>query len=239
MTVVYRGPRPPLPTATQKGHPTDLAVPSTRSRTVMIKKCARAAPAELTDAELVKQTLAGDRDYYAELVNRYTARVFHFLRARVARVEDAEDLVQETFVKAYLNLARYQPKHQFSTWLFTIAARLMVSHYRKIKTMDVQPISRPALQDPLQILVREEERENIWMLARRLHQDQYDALWLRYVEDMNIGQISKVLKKTRIHIRVLLHRGRRNLSKHMASEERTHESEPVPRLETVTSCGPG
>ena len=203
----------------------------------MLKKFNRPTPTELSDEELVSETLAGDRDYYTELVNRYSVRLFHFLLPRIQSVEDTEDLVQETFIKAYVNLARYKTKYRFSTWLFTIATRLMISQHRKKQTLHIPPAAKQNNQDPFEILVLEEERENIWMLARSLNEDQYNALWLRYVEDMSISEISRILKKTRIHIKVLLHRGRSNLAKRITSKERTHDIQPATKLKTVMSYG--
>ena len=202
-------------------------------------KSNRLATTEVSDEELVNETMAGDRGSYSELVNRYAPRLFSFLMPRIKSVEDTEDLVQETFLKAYVNLSRYKPKYRFSTWLFTIAMRLMISQHRKKQTLCVCPVARQDIQDPLAILVIEEERENIWMLARGLNEDQYNALWLRYVEDMSISEISRILKKTRIHIKVLLHRGRSNLAKRITSKEKTHNVQPATELETVVSCGQG
>ena len=205
----------------------------------MLKNFNRLTTTEPSDEELVSKTLAGDLGNYTELVNRYAHRLFNFLMPRMRSVEDTEDIVQETFLKAYMNLARYKSKCRFSTWLFTIATRLAISQHRKKQTLHIPPASEQDTQDPFEILVLEEERENIWMLARSLKEDQYNALWLRYVEDMSIDEISRILKKTRIHIKVLLHRGRNKLAKRITSKERTRDIQPAAELETVVSCGQG
>ena len=76
-------------------------------------------------------------------------------------------------------------------------------------------------------MTREENYENIWKAAQTLQQYQYEALWLRYVEDMPVKEIARVLKKSRVHVRVLLHRARLNLIK------RIHPSALPGEIETV------
>ena len=201
----------------------------------MLKKINRLTPTELSDEELVSETLAGDRDYYAELVSRYGGRLFNFLLPRIQSVEDTEDIVQEAFIKAYINLARYRTKYRFSTWLFTIATRLAISEHRKKQTLADPPAAKQGGQQPCEILVREEEKENIWMLVRSLKEDQYNVLWLRYVEDMSVSEIARVLKKKQIHIKVLLHRGRSNLAKRITAKNSLVELKPTAKLKTVVS----
>ena len=88
------------------------------------------ATAVPTDEELAARAAEGSRTAFEELVSRYSPRLFHFLRSRSGAGEDVEDLVQETFLKAYRNIGRYDPSRRFSTWLYTIAFRLAISRHR-------------------------------------------------------------------------------------------------------------
>src|SRR5437667_7642377 len=80
-----------------------------------------AAPPELSVEQLVEQCQAGSMEAFALLVERYEKRVFHFLWQMAGNPTDAEDLAQETFLKAYKSIQRFKPGAGFSTWLFTIA----------------------------------------------------------------------------------------------------------------------
>ncbi len=168
---------------------------------------------EFSDEELALQVAAGSRPSYEELVCRYTPRLFHFLRARIGSDQDTEDLVQETFLKSYRNIGRYDPKWKFSTWIYTVALRLAISHYRSRKPPGTaqEPLSRE--DDPADQVIRKQESRNIWSLARGLKRKQFQSLWLRYAEDMSTQEIAEVLSVTPVQVRVLLHRGRTNLAK--------------------------
>ena len=64
---------------------------------------------------------------FAELVGRFETRIFNFLRRRTTVATDAEDLTQDTFMRAWERIGQYEPGRRFSTWLFTVAARLAIT----------------------------------------------------------------------------------------------------------------
>ena len=76
------------------------------------------------DADLVRRCLSGDQRACRDLVRRYERPVYSVLMRVVRRAEDAEDLVQETFVKVFRALDRYDTERPFAAWVFTIASRL-------------------------------------------------------------------------------------------------------------------
>ena len=106
----------------------------------------------LDDRALVSRILSGDRDRFAELMGRYERRIVNYVYRITRRYEDAHDLAQEIFVKVYLALDRYDPKYQFSTWLFRIAqnsaidalssAAMNISTMRCCSTWN-SPMARP------------------------------------------------------------------------------------------------
>lgn len=171
---------------------------------------------QVSDEELVSKATAGSQTSFEELVYRYSPRLFHFLRYKVSSDQDIEDLIQETFLKAFQNINRFNPDFKFSTWLYTIAVRLSISDYRSNRTKDPSFIPIPHSPEPEEIVIQKEESQNIWILARTLKTEQYEALWLRYAEDMSVKEIAKVMKKTQIYARVLLHRARLNLAKRLS-----------------------
>lgn len=97
---------------------------------------------QLDDRTLVARILGGDRDRFADLVGRYEKRVVNYVYRITHRYEDAHDLTQEIFVKVFLALDRYDPKYQFSTWLFRIAQNSAIDALRKKSIAEV-PLTRP------------------------------------------------------------------------------------------------
>jgi RNA polymerase sigma-70 factor (ECF subfamily) len=171
------------------------------------------------DEELAARAAAGSRPAFEELVSRYSLRLFHFLRARSGSDEDVEDLVQETFLKAYRNIGRYDPQRRFSTWLYTVAIRLSISRQRsrRERPLPLHPdIPEHAAPGPQESLARKEEaREagNIWLIARTMKPNEYQVLWLRYAEEMAVKEIARTMKRSLVGVRVLLHRSRTKLGK--------------------------
>jgi len=161
---------------------------------------------------------------FEELVYRYSPRLFHFLRHKVSTNEDIEDLVQETFLKAFRSIDRYNPDFKFSTWLYTIAVRLAISEYRSSKAKDISAMPISHSLEPQEIVIQKEESQNIWNFAKTLKKDQYEGLWLRYAEEMSVKEIAKVMRKTQVYIRVLLHRARLNLAKKLSQSELPEKS---------------
>ena len=167
----------------------------------------------LSAEELARRSQQGCRRSFAELVERYGISLFRFLRYKTENIQDAEDLVQESFVKAYENIHRYKDSWKFSTWLFTIAARLVSSHFRKSRSFQtVEDIGTPAYE-PVHMIVQKETQQGLWALARGLSMNQYQALWLKYGQDMSIKEIARVLRKSQVNVKVLLYRARINLAK--------------------------
>ncbi|MDH5705659.1 MAG: sigma-70 family RNA polymerase sigma factor [Candidatus Aminicenantes bacterium] len=167
----------------------------------------------LSDEELALKVAAGSCSLFEELVSRYSARLFHFLRHRTETDQDIEDMVQETFLKAFRSIDRFNPEWKFSTWLYTIAGRSAISRHRSNKKMKPDPAVASSIPGPEEIVIQKQESQNIWELANQLPEKEYEALWLRYAEDMSIKEIARVTKKKPVSVRVLLYRARLNLAK--------------------------
>jgi len=169
----------------------------------------------LSDEELASKVATGSRSSFEELVSRYSARLFYFLRHRFQADQDIEDLIQETFLKAFRHIDRFNPERKFSTWLYTIAIRQAISRFRSEKKRSSVLEPSPSPPDPQDVVIDKQESQNIWNLASKLGEIQYEALWLHYGEDIPIKEMAKILDKKPITVRVLLHRARLNLAKRM------------------------
>ena len=117
------------------------------------------APAPTSDEELACRAQGGCAASFEQLLRRFQTPVLHFLRHR-GLAADAEDLTQETFLRAYENLHRYSRRWAFSAWLFTIARRTSINHRRRLRpTDDAAAVEAATSPDagPLDVLVAEEE----------------------------------------------------------------------------------
>jgi RNA polymerase sigma-70 factor (ECF subfamily) len=171
--------------------------------------------ADKTDEELAREARAGSRRSFEELACRYKRRLFVFLRPRLASDEDAEDMVQDTFLKLYRNIDGYDPAYRFSTWLYTSAGRLAIDAFRKGGAAARNTVAlTPEMQiaDPAARPEAGSGGSGLWEAARALGGDRYRVLWLRYGEDMSIEEIAAVVGRTKLAVRVLLHRARTSLA---------------------------
>jgi RNA polymerase sigma-70 factor, ECF subfamily len=181
-----------------------------------------------SDEALALQTQSGSMEAFEELVLRYEKRIYAFISQSCRNSIDAAEITQETFVKAFQAIGQFDPTRIFAPWLFTIARRKCIDYFRSLKerhhqhsTPDPQSDHASAselsdITDPAEVLAQQEDRRNLWAVARRnLSQPQFDALWLHYVEDMGIAQISRILRRPQTYVKVLLFRARRTLGQRL------------------------
>jgi RNA polymerase sigma-70 factor (ECF subfamily) len=195
-------------------------------------------PPSPSDEALVLQTQAGSLEAFEELVLRFEKRIYVFVSQCCRNGMDAAEITQETFVKAYQAISQFDPKRTFAPWLFTIARRKCVDHFRALHLRDIgNPLSPQHStldaaelsdsNDPSELLARQDERRHLWSLARRiLPQAQFDALWLHYVEDMKLDEVAKVLRRPQTYIKVLLFRARKALGERLKPARGNIESSP-------------
>src|SRR5450759_237698 len=88
---------------------------------------------QIIEAEIVARVLKGDRQAYALLVEEYKSHIYNLAYRMTGNSEDADDLTQETFIRAYQHLWRYDPSKKFFTWLYTLALNLIRNHFKKNK----------------------------------------------------------------------------------------------------------
>ena len=167
-----------------------------------------------SDEELACRARRGCAGSFEQLVRRYQTPLLHFLRHRGAG-SDADDLLQETFLRALANLDRYRERWRFATWLFTIARRVSINHHRRprrAKDGDALDWIVSGEPGPAQIAAEKEDRRTLWgMAARILSEEEMTVVWLYYVEDMPAREIASVLGRTWVGVKTLLFRARRRL----------------------------
>ena len=170
----------------------------------------------LTAEELARRSQGGCRASFSELAERYGIRLLRFLRHQTYNLHDAEDLVQDTLIRAYANIERYRDTYKFSTWLFAIARHLACSRLRRQRRGRQIPEPKAAEPGPREKIAQRERRQSLWATAGgTLSANQYQALWFKYAEDMPIKEIAKVMGKSQVSVKVTLCRARMRLAERL------------------------
>jgi len=185
---------------------------------------------DLDPNDLVARARSGCDDSYGELARRYFPRLVQLVLPRLHSNShmDAEDIAQESLARAFQNIESFDPRYRFSTWLFTIAIRIACDHNRGHRrrlallqthsTLLGMEVAKPTSSfDRVEL---QESADTIWLIARRtLGDSHYTAMWLRFAEDLAVEEIARVMRKTQVGVRVLLHRARLKMLKEMHKEE--------------------
>lgn len=189
-----------------------------------------------SDAELARQTQAGSLAAFEQLVYRYEHRVHAFVAQFCRNATDAREVTQETFVKASQSMAQFDARREFAPWLFTIARRKWIDRQRAAPPPADAPLPESVDElHPGELLAQQEDRQQLWHLARQcLTENQFQALWLRYAEDMDVPQIAQVLGKTRVHVKVLLFRARQTLGNQLNPAPTLAQAIPAAKIKLVS-----
>lgn len=169
------------------------------------------AKADVVDgsiAELAARAATGSIEAFEELALQFEPRIHGFLFRYVGNAHDAQDLTQETFVRAWRAIARFDPKRDFATWLFVIARRAAANHFRARRIHDELSDDLAAEPQP-----PAHDADDLWFAAKKLKKKYYEALWLCYGEGFSVAQTARVMGLTAIHVKVILHRARKELAR--------------------------
>ena len=189
---------------------------------------------QYSDKELILRFQQGDELAYVELVNRYRNRLMNFVFRFVGSFQEAEDIVQDTFVKLYQKKDYYRPISAFSTWIFTIASNLAKTELRKRKRRKVSYLSQIGIEEkdfdiPVEDTTDEETvgeytESQIQDAIQSLQLHFRTALILRDIEELSYEEISKILDVPLGTIKSRINRARLQLQeklKHVYKDRRT------------------
>jgi RNA polymerase sigma factor (sigma-70 family) len=178
---------------------------------------------ELTDKEIIKRVLAGDQAAFALLVQRFQSYVFTLVLRFTDNREDAEEISQDVFVKAYRSLADFRGDAKFSTWLYTIVRTSCITFLRK-KRLETTSLDNE--RTSIQVESREsgftanaiEQKSKHAMVnaaIRMLSPDDTQILTLFYKGEQTLEEIGRVMRLDPNTIKVKLHRARNRLKEKM------------------------
>jgi RNA polymerase sigma-70 factor, ECF subfamily len=162
------------------------------------------------EAEIVARILKGEREAFSLLVEEYKAPIFNLAYRMTGNREDAGELAQETFVRAFTKLIKYQPEQWFFSWLYTISLNVVKNHLRrqslwgKLVAGGVSAAIHDQSSNQEKDLLVKEEQQQLQDALLKLPHDQRAALVLRYYEDQSFADIAQIcgLPENTIKMRV-------------------------------------
>ena len=161
------------------------------------------------EAEIVAKVLKGYKQAYALLVEEYKSAIFNLAYRMTGSAEDAEDLTQETFIRAYQYLWRYDQRKKFFTWLYTLAFNLIKNHLRKNKKENhSEELSALSLTDnnPSQEERLIEDQE-ISSCLLRLEDELRALLIMKYQQELSFEEIAQITGKSLSAVKMRIYRG--------------------------------
>jgi RNA polymerase sigma-70 factor (ECF subfamily) len=183
------------------------------------------------EARLSRSALKGDQQAFAELVGLYQDKLYHMAYRMLYNRQEAEDVVQETFLRVYKNLDRYDETMKFSTWIYRIATNLCIDRIRKRKpsySLDAESNDHEGLDGYSMIPSDNRTPESETLLSetqRTIHQAietlpaKYKSVMvLRYLQDLSLQEIGEVLDMPVTTVKTRVHRGREFLRKRLENK---------------------
>lgn len=193
-----------------------------------------------TEAEWLEKARRGEEESFTYLVEAYQRPVYNLCYRMLGNARDAEDAAQESFLRAFKAIHRYDPSRKFSTWLLTIASNYCIDWHRRRKLPTFSYDSLPVPDIPAKTVGMEnrailfEDQETITSLLDVLKSKDRSAVIMRYWYDYSYEEIAQALSLSISAVKSRLHRARRELTsewlmlqKETMPSERTQHESPV------------
>ena len=183
---------------------------------------------EPDEKELVRRAQAGDRHAYRLLVEKYQQRAFHIAFEILRHKEDAEDVVQESFVKAFLSLSEFRGQAAFYTWLYRIVYNMAIDFRRKVSRRNSTTVefrdegaaregeaptepSETAFRNPQELLLEREQLRVVEKVLATLSEEHRIVLVLRELDGLSYEEIAESLGVPKGTVMSRLHYARKRL----------------------------
>ncbi|WP_109830997.1 RNA polymerase sigma factor [Reichenbachiella versicolor] len=172
----------------------------------------------MEDRHLITQVLRGNHQAFAALIDRHKGLVYSICLKVCKNAETAEEIAQDTFLKAFQKLDTFKSESKFSTWLYRIAYNLSLNTIKKsrIQTDDIdehQSVGESDLPDGFFALKQEEQRGYLRQALDRLNERYALVLSLYYLEEMSVKEVAVIMTEKESNVKVHLNRARKALNK--------------------------
>jgi len=183
------------------------------------------------DSYYINKVLAGDLSAYSSLVEKHKGMVYTVALRMVKNPQDAEEITQDAFLKAFRSLKSFKGKSKFSTWIYKIIYNTAVSRLRKkqietIKIDNENPGNFDCEQtsNELKKLCDEDRKKYVRAAFEKLPEEDEIILTLYYLNESSVEEICEIIKLTKSNVKVKLHRARKKFYlalEHLLKEELT------------------
>ncbi len=167
------------------------------------------------EAKIIEQVKQGDHNQFRLLVDQYKQLVFSAIYRLVSDASDAEDLAQESFIRAFNKLDQYNGEAKFSTWLYRIAINQALSFRRKKNfstALDEDKTVLPSPHNSDHIVLKKEQRVYVQKAMDLLQEDDALVLSLFYLNELSLKEITAIIEVPENTLKVRLHRARKRLA---------------------------
>jgi RNA polymerase sigma-70 factor (ECF subfamily) len=171
---------------------------------------------------IIERAKVGDTAAFGQLYDMYADRIYRHIYYRTSNMEDAKDLTQEVFIKAWYALPRYkQGKTPFLGWLFTISHNRVIDYYRTKR--DLAYLNNSILIDdgsvsPETLAEAQLTQQEIRRAILHLPDDQQQVILMSFIEGFDYSEIAATLNKNEGNIRVIMHRALKSMRKILVRE---------------------
>lgn len=160
----------------------------------------------------IQQVLAGDKQAYANIINKYKNQLYATILRMTKNPQDAQDLVQDAFIKVYRNLDKYDGSGSFAGWLYRIAINHCMDEFRKKShttiQLEIDETKAVNREHPEVIFLKKEKSRQLERLISTLPEDERLIILLRYVNEISYEEIGEVMDVPLSTVRNKLHRAK-------------------------------
>lgn len=171
-----------------------------------------------SDHYYIDKVLGGDVNAYAQLVEKHKDMVFTIANRITRRREDAEEIAQDAFMKAFQHLKEFKKQSKFSTWLYRITYNTAISRIRKksleMTTLDenmIEQIPEDDVRNDMKDLNEQEQQQLINIVLEQLNELDYLIITMFYLKEKSIDDIADITGLSKSNVKVKLHRIRKKM----------------------------
>jgi RNA polymerase sigma-70 factor (ECF subfamily) len=173
-----------------------------------------------TESDLIDKIIKGDKRLYEGIIRKYNQRLYRIARSFIKNEDEIEDVMQETYIKAYLHLKQFEGKSQFSTWLTRILinqANLSLNKEKRVRALisnssdDIPDIKSSNEPGPDQNLMNGEVKKYLEQAIDELPDTLRSVYIMREVEGLSVNETAEALSLSIENVKTRLHRAKANL----------------------------
>ena len=175
------------------------------------------------ERQWTEEVLSGNKQAYAKIINKYKNPLYATILRMTGNQQDAVDLVQESFIKIYRQLGKFDGKGSFSSWMYRVAINHCMDEFRKkrfkMEQVETREDDVKDFHHPEVIFLKKEKNRQLEKLIGGLPEDERMILLLRYVNEQSYSEISESMSLSLANVRNKLHRAKKKLRETIKEEK--------------------